>query len=60
MTEYFDFVYADRKCMAPLDIQRGFLMNDCGSLDAPALMPAGATEARKEFHLTSHTYRTGA
>ncbi|MFM0638049.1 hypothetical protein PQQ63_15210 [Paraburkholderia metrosideri] len=60
MTASFDFVYQDRKCMAPYDVQRGFLSADMESLDAPAFMPAGSTESRAAFHVTSFTYRVGA
>jgi hypothetical protein len=57
MTESFDFVYQDRKVMAPYDIRRGFVHADVETLDAPNFMPAGSTEARTEFHVTSFTHR---
>jgi hypothetical protein len=66
MTPFFDFVYCDRRIMAPTDIDRGYLSCDVGSLDAPAVMPAGSTKGnfewdnRSPFHLTSTTYRRGA
>jgi hypothetical protein len=66
MTPFFDFVYRDRQCSAPTDVDRDFLSIHVESLDAPKVMPAGSTKGNfswdsgSPFHVTSTTYRRGA
>ncbi|WP_233854049.1 hypothetical protein [Paraburkholderia sp. HD33-4] len=57
MTNFFDFIYTARQAAADMDWNRGFFCFDVESLDAPQYVPAGSTESRTNFHITSFTFR---
>jgi hypothetical protein len=57
MNELFDIVRLNKQISAPMDLRRGFYFHDVESLDASDLVPAGSTEARLTFHVSSFTFR---